>query len=346
MLTSPHTVVQLVDETLKDARFFVTGADGFMGSALVESLLRRGARVGAAVRRTSRSTIRGHLRNLAAVSDRLELVVHADLAEVDWYLAAQRWQPTHVLHLAADAYVPASFTAPREVLRANALATLNVLEFCRSAEGVRRVVVLSSSEIYGPSAEPIGEELLPQPTTPYAASKLAADRLSYSYWRSFGLPVVICRPFNSYGPRHPYDVIPRFLQAALFGRPMVINGDGSQSRDFMYVDDIVDGLVRAATTAGIEGEVFNFGTGVSTSIRRLAETVLAVSGTRVPIVHTEARPGEVFKLECNPARATRVLGWAPAVTLADGIARTWEWTVRNRDYLAGVAEKPLAEEIR
>jgi len=322
---------------LSGARVLVTGAEGFMGSALVESLVRREAVVAALVRRTSRSSIRGHLRNLVAIRDRLDLVLHVDVAEVDWFAAAHAWGPTHVLHLAADAYVPASFTAPREVLRANAVATLNVLEFCRSSSGVERLVVLSSSEIYGPSTSPIDELLLPQPTTPYAASKLAADRLTYSYWQSFGIPAVICRPFNTYGPRHPYDVIPRFFRAALLGEPIMINGDGTQSRDFMYVDDVVEALVRAATTPGIEGEVFNFGTGVSTSIRDIAEMAVAVSGSAVPIVHSDPRPGEVFKLECDPAKARRVLGWAPAVELADGMARCWDWTVQNRGYLVGAA---------
>lgn len=314
-----------------------------MGSALVEALVRRGATLAVVVRRTSRSAIPAHLRNLLAVTDRLDLVLHADLAEVDWYSAMQRWSPSHVFHLAADAYVPASFTAPREVFRANVAATLNVLEFCRSTDNLRRLVVLSSSEIYGPSLNRIDETMLPQPTTPYAASKLAADRLSYSYWRSFGLPVVICRPFNTYGPRHPYDVIPRFLQAALLEQPIVINGDGTQSRDFMYVDDVVEALMCAATTPGIEGEVFNFGTGASTSILALAEMVLAVTRTVVPIIHAAPRMGEVFKLECNPAKARQVFGWTPVVNLADGLACSWTWTIQNRSYLCGQSRNQTSE---
>jgi nucleoside-diphosphate-sugar epimerase len=325
-------------EDFGGARILVTGADGFMGSGLCERLLQQGSRVTALVRRTSRSSIPGHMRNLLRIRDRLESIIQADVAEADWYLAAQHIRPDIVFHLAADAFVPAGFTAPREVMRANVGGTVSVLEFCRSLPTPPKLIVMSSSEVYGSHPAPIDELVLPQPTTPYAASKLAADRVSYSYAVSFGLPIVICRPFNTYGPRHPYDVIPRFLRAALTGAPIEIFGDGMQSRDFMYIDDLVRGLCRVAATPGLAHEVINLGTGVSTSIRELAELVVRVSGTDVPIVHLAPRQGEVLKLECDASKAERLLDWRATVPLEAGLAACWEWTVRNKAFLLGANE--------
>src|SRR5262249_32744739 len=148
---------------------------------------------------------------------------------------------------------------------------------------------------------------------------------------SYGLPIVVCRPFNTFGPRHVYDVIPRFIAALLAGRPLRILGDGRQQRDFMYIADLIDGLVRAGTAPDLDGHTVNFGTGCSTSIAALAALLQEISAVRAPVLHEPPRPGEVYKLECNPAKAAALLGWQANVSLAQGLERTWSWALAHRD---------------
>jgi NDP-hexose 4,6-dehydratase len=307
----------------------VTGADGFVGSHLVEGLLDRGASVIAVVRRTSRSQVTHDFPNLAHClrHERLTLatVDLAGRAAVSVLsspaCAARTW-----LHLAADAYVPASFEQPAAVIDNNVSSAVNVLEAARTAS-VENVVMASSSEVYGESLEPIDERTLLEPTTPYAASKAAADRVASAYWRTFELPVTIVRPFNCYGPRHVYDVIPKFISSALTGDVLTIHGDGSQRRDFTYVSDLVDAFVRVAERPS-PGEVYNVGTGVDTSVREVAELVLDGTGRRSDIVFAQPRPGDLMRLCADATKIRNDLGWSPTVALETGLEWNIEWFKR------------------
>lgn len=305
----------------------VTGADGFLGSHLTERLLAAGATVAVLVRPSSVVGTAGHaLRNLAAVAAGLDLVLATDVAGSDAVGRIVDWQPERILHLAADAYVDRSFDHPAEVLRSNLDGTLRVLEAARRCTRLERVVVTSSSEIYGDAQAPAIDEAHPlAPTSPYAASKLAADRLAYAYHRTYGLPVAIIRPFNTFGPRHPYDVIPKFVARALRGEPLTVHGSGQQSRDFSYVDDMVDAFAAVGDHPAALGRAVNFGTGVAITIRALAERIVALTGSRSAIEHGPPRAAEVSRLCCDHGLATRLFGWRPRVTLDEGLARTIAW---------------------
>ncbi len=310
----------------------VTGADGFLGSHLTERLLARQATVAVLVRPSSVVGTAGlALRNLGPVAARLDRVITTDVAGSDAVERIVDWAPQRILHLAADAYVERSFEYPAEVMRTNLDGTLRVLEAARRCSDLERVVVTSSSEIYGPAQTPAIDETHPlEPTSPYAASKVAADRLAHAYHRTFGLPVAIIRPFNTFGPRHPYDVIPKFIARALAGEPLMIYGDGEQSRDFSYVDDTVAAFITMAQHPDAIGRAVNFGTGVATSIRTLAERIKHLSGSPSPIEHGPPRAAEVARLCCDPGLAQRSFGWRSAVSLDEGLARNIAWARERR----------------
>src|SRR5271166_1120789 len=214
----------------KGKRVLITGCDGFIGSHLVEKLLFEEASVMGIVKPVSARNDYV-LKNLEAVENRIELIC-CDLGKKDSIELIKKVKPEIVLHLAALAHVDYSFDHPREVTDSNLIGTLNVLDACLGAK-VERVVVTSSSEVYGPALTDSIDETHPLfPTTPYAASKVACDRYAYAYFKTYGLNVSIIRPFNTYGPRHTYDVIPRFIWLALRDQPLTIFGSGKQSRDF------------------------------------------------------------------------------------------------------------------
>jgi nucleoside-diphosphate-sugar epimerase len=211
-------------------------------------------------------------------------------------------------------------------MRTNLGGTEQVLNAAARCDAIERVVVTSSSEIYGGTrGDRIDEDHPLEPTSPYAASKVAADRLAYSHHRTYGTPVAIIRPFNTFGPRHLYDVIPKFVARALRGDPLVIFGDGAQQRDFTYADDMVDAFLRMGSHPDAIGRAINFGTGSAVSIAELAKMVVAAAGSSSPIVHGPARAAEVACLRCDASVAERLFGWRPRVDLAEGLRRYVAW---------------------
>lgn len=307
-------------------RVLVTGADGFIGSHLVERLLDAGHEVAVVVRGTSVvGTSELRLRNLAAARGRLSAVLAMDIAGGDATARMAELAPQWVFHLAAEAWVERSFTQPAEVLRTNLGGTMAVLQLARQSPGLERLVVTSSSEIYGTALTDRIDEAHPlNPTSPYAASKLAADRMAFAFVQTYGLPIAIVRPFNCYGPRHTYDVIPKFIARALAGQPLTVFGDGTQARDFTYVDDMVDAFVLAATHPEAVGRAINFGSGESISIAALAARIVGLCGVDVAIERGPARAAEVARLCCD-ATVARGLGWAPRVGLDEGLRRNIAW---------------------
>lgn len=311
----------------QDVRVLITGADGFMGSHLTERLLALGASVDAFVRYDSRACLGArHLSNLSGSAGALGEVLWGDLAAPDAADAIVAREPQVIFHLAADAWVPRSFTSPRDVVTSNVASTLNVLHAARQLRGLHRVVITSSSEIYGTArTERIAEDHPLEPTSPYAASKVACDRLAISWWRTFETPVSIIRPFNTFGPRHLYDVIPKFIRLALAGAPLTVHGSGLQSRDFTYVDDMVDAfLVMGAHEAAV-GRAVNFGTGLATTVLDVAERIREVTGSRSKIVHTPERAAEVERLCCDPSLAARLFDWRAGVHLDEGLRLNVQW---------------------
>lgn len=308
----------------------VTGAAGFIGSHLVERLIGLGAEVTAFVRYTSRpSSEVGHI-DLAPLSHRVRAVVTGDLAAPSAVDQIEKLGVDVVFHLAADAWVTRSLVSPVDVVTNNLQSTLHVLHAARRSERIRRVVVTSSSEIYGSAQTPRVAESHPlEPTSPYAASKVACDRLAKAWHTTYGAPVAIIRPFNTYGPRHVYDVIPKFIRAALRGDPITIHGTGEQSRDFTYVTDMVEAFLVMGAHPDAIGRAVNFGSGSEVTVAELAKQICAAAKTSSKVVHVEDRPGQVHRLCCDPSLAGELFGWRPTVSLSEGIARNIEWARRH-----------------
>jgi NAD dependent epimerase/dehydratase len=305
----------------------VTGAGGFIGSHLAEKLARQGGSVRAFVRYTSRGD-HGWLESIDPhVLGDID-VFRGDLANPEAVAAAVEGREV-VLHLGALIPIPYSYRHPREFVTANVEGTLNVLEAARRA-GVSRIVHASTSEVYGTAQSvPIHEDHRLHPQSPYAATKVAADQIALSYQRSFGTPVVIVRPFNTYGPRQSARaVIPTIVSQAL-ARDVIELGATETTRDFLYVGDSVTGMLRAAAAAGVEGDVINLGTGVEVSIGEVVERVLRLLGRNLPLARDEQRlrppDSEVERLVADTDKARRLLGWEPEVNLDEGLQRTIDW---------------------
>jgi len=309
--------------SLAGRRVLVTGAGGFIGSHLVDRLLAEGATVRALVRYNSRSHW-GHLETVAT-NDRLD-IMPGDVCDPALVRTAVEGCDT-VFHLAALIAIPYSYLAPHSYVQTNVMGTLNVLEAARHC-GVRRVVHTSTSETYGTARRvPIDEDHPLQGQSPYAASKIGADKLAESYFLSFGVPVTTIRPFNTYGPRQSARaVIPTIISQILAGRRSVRLGSLAPVRDFNFVADTVDGFIALATSDAAVGEVVNIGSGVAISIGETAALIQQLMGTAVDIVADDKRvrpeASEVLQLVCNPGKASRLAQWRPRTGLREGLAQT------------------------
>lgn len=302
----------------------VTGGAGFIGSELVRQLAARGYRV-----RVIDNLVNGKRKNVRDVlSDRVSFA-QVDVRDLDT-LGADLRRASVVYHLACLG-VRHSVHSPHENHDVNATATLRLLSACRDA-GVERFVYVSSSEVYGTARwAPMAEEHPTWPCTVYGASKLAGECYARAFYRTYGYPTVVVRPFNTYGPRSHHEgdsgeVIPKFLLRCLAGRPMVVFGDGAQTRDFTYVSDTAAGILRAGESAAAVGETINLGSGTETSINELARAVADIAGRPgAAIQHDAPRPGDVLRLWADISAARAKLGYAPTVSLAEGLARLLTW---------------------
>lgn len=312
----------------------VTGADGFIGSHLTDELIKSGAKVSVFIRGTSiTGTTRCFLKNLKTSKDSIKEIIVGDISRQDSLNLICKNNPQIIFHLAAVAYVPYSFQHPSETYAVNAEGTLNVLNAALNVSGLERVVCTASSEIYGTCQGPIKEDHQLNPTSPYAASKLAADKLAYSYWTTYKLPVSIIRPFNTYGPRLVYDVIPEFVRRALSGLPLLVYGDGQQTRDFTYVDDMARGFILMGSRKDAVGEAINFGSGKDFKIIDMAKIIIELTNSKSEIVFVEERLAEVGKLLCDYGKAKRMFGWEPTISIDEGIRKTIQWAKNNQSKL-------------
>jgi UDP-glucose 4-epimerase len=319
---------------LARATAVVTGADGFIGSHLCERLVAAGARVRAFCLYTSHGGWGWLDRATPAVRDALDVRL-GDVRDAARVEDAVRGADV-VFHLAALVAVPYSYAAPASFVATNVGGTLHVLEAARRA-GVARVVHTSTSEVYGtPASLPIRETHAPRAQSPYAATKVAADQLALAYHASFGVPVVVLRPFNTYGPRQSARaVLPAILTQLLAGRAEVALGRLDTRRDLVFVADTVAGFLAAAAAPGVEGDVIQLGTGRAVSVGELFDLACRVLGRRARVRDDAARrrpdASEVLALEADAARARDRLGWMPTVALEDGVARTAAWLRDHQD---------------
>lgn len=308
------------------AHYLVTGGAGFIGSHMVEALRARGERV-----RVVDNLVTGHRDNLAHVPD-VEFI-EGDLADIDVARRAVEGVDI-VLHQAAIPSVPRSIEDPLRSHRANVDATFNVLFAARQA-GVRRVVFAGSSSEYGDTPTLPKHEGMPlNPLSPYALHKVIGEQYLQQFTRHYGLETVSIRYFNVFGPRQdpssPYSgVISLFIRALLEKRQPKIHGDGEQTRDFTYVANVVDGVLRAAEQPGISGEVFNIATGSRISLNHLLATLQQLLGTNIEPVYGPPRAGDVRDSQADISKAERMLGYKPLVSFEEGLKRTVEWYAAN-----------------
>jgi UDP-glucose 4-epimerase len=312
---APHIPLR---KRYRNARVLVTGGAGFIGSRLTEMLIDCGATV--VVVDDLSTGRRANLRHCAA--DRLHFL-RRDINDREGVVRAMKGVDV-VFHLACLG-VRHSLHAPAANHAVNATGALTVLEAARIA-GIGRFVHVSTSEVYGnPFAAPIDENQPTFPNTVYGGAKLAGEAYARAFFLAYGAPVVIVRPFNAFGPNAHFEgdcgeAIPRFFLSALTGNELTIFGDGSQTRDFTFVDDIAAGLAAAGMAPGVEGETINLGSGREISIERLAEQIVALTGASPELIRYDApRPGDTRRLCASVEKARRLLRYEPRVEFERGL---------------------------
>lgn len=313
-------------------KVLVTGAGGFIGSHLTEKLVSSGYGVKAFVHYNSRNSW-GWL-DASACKPRVE-VISGDIRDADMIRHAMRGVDT-VFHLAALIGIPYSYYSPEAYVDTNIKGTLGVLQAARDF-GVKKVVITSTSEIYGTAQfVPISENHPINPQSPYAATKSAADLLALSFYRSFNLPVAVVRPFNTYGPRQSARaVIPTIITQILSGKNKIKLGALTPTRDLTFVEDTVNGFIRAGECSAAAGEIFNLGTNTEISIGDLAKLIADLLNRKIKIESETERKrplkSEVERLMSDNAKAGEILGWSPEFNLEEGLKRTIAWFKKNKD---------------
>jgi NAD dependent epimerase/dehydratase len=314
------------------SKVLVTGAGGFIGSHLCELLVSRGREVRALVRYNGRGA-QGWL-DTSPVRDRIE-VIAGDVRDYD-SVARALTGCDEVFHLAALIAIPYSYESPLAYVRTNVEGTYNVMEAARR-QGVRRVLTASTSEVYGTAQYTPIDELHPlQPQSPYSATKIGADQLALSYHMSFGLPVVVARPFNTYGPRQSARaIIPSLATQLLSKRPQIDVGSLDPVRDLTYVEDTVAGMLAIAETDAFLGRVVNIGTGEAVSIREIYEKLASVIGYRAELRQDPARirpqASEVMRLISNNSVLRSATTWKNETNIDAGFQKTVEWLRSHLD---------------
>jgi nucleoside-diphosphate-sugar epimerase len=304
-------------------RCVVTGGAGFIGSHTVEELIRRGHSVLAFDDFSS-----GHEENVAGISGPIE-IVRGSVVDADALRQACR-DANWVIHLAAQVSVPRSVTDPLETNRINVDGTLNVLLAARDAR-VSRVVLASSCAVYGDSlALPKSESMLPAPTSPYGVSKLTAEFYARALAPLYGIETVSLRYFNVFGPRRDpgsaySGVLSLFCKALRDGAPVTVYGDGEQSRDFIYVDNVVRANLRACEAPGVSGFSFNVGTGTRSTLNQTLKLLEKISARTVRAQYTSPRAGDIRDSQADVAFARQKLGYESTVGFEEGLRRTWHW---------------------
>ena len=304
------------------ARVLVTGATGFIGSHLVRRLVADGCEVHALTSAVSSV----YAIRLVDLRDRITLHEGnlTDRCAMDALVDAVR--PSHVFHLGAYTHVGKSWNRVDECVQVNVQGTVNLLQ-ALDGSGYVRFVNVGTSEIYGDVEVPFQEDQPVRPASPYAASKYAAERFCRVFVDGRGWPIVMLRPFNAFGPAQTADrIIPEVIVRALRGEELLMT-QGRQTREFNFVEDLVDGMVRAAATPGVEGRLYNLGCGEDVSIRAVTAMVLDLMGNPVEARFGALpdRPIEIWQMRCEAARARDELGWKPQHSLADGLEKTIAW---------------------
>ncbi|MCI0697251.1 SDR family oxidoreductase [candidate division KSB1 bacterium] len=309
------------------AHYLVTGGGGFIGSNIVRALVERGQPV-----RVLENFSTGRRQNLAELENKIELIEGDIRDQVIVERAVDGID--YVLHQAALGSVPRSVQDPLTSNDVNVNGTLNLLWAANQAR-VKRFVMASSSSIYGNTPSlPKDESMLPNPVSPYAVSKLAGERYTLSFHAVYGLPAVVLRYFNVFGPKQDPTsqyaaVIPRFITALMNDQSPIVYGDGEQSRDFTYVDNVVLANLLACTAAATPGHAMNIACGDRYSLNTLLQLLAEIMGKKAQPVYETDRPGDVKHSMASIERAQRLLGFSPAINFKEGLKRTVAWFLQS-----------------
>jgi dTDP-glucose 4,6-dehydratase len=321
-------------------KVLVTGGCGFIPSNFIRHIL---ANTPHEVVSLDALTYAGNLENLRDVMGHERLsFVHGDIRDPDTVREVIA-DVDVVVNAAAESHVEKSIQeGASEFVKTNVEGTQILLDALREAP-VDRFILISSSEVYGTAeSAPMDEDHPLNPRSPYAATKAGADRLAYSYWVTYDLPITIVRPFNNYGPfQHPEKALPRFIIQALNDEPLTIHGDGHASRDWLFVEDDAEAIeaVIAAPLENVAGEVLNIATGTDISVSDIADYVLdALDKPRSLKVHTEERPGQVDRHIGSTDRTQHLIGWRARTTFEQGLEKTISWYVDNRAWWEAILQ--------
>jgi NAD dependent epimerase/dehydratase len=320
---------------LNTKRILITGAAGFIGSHLAESLVDRAGQLRVFLHYNALNH-RGCLNQLPRNKHQAIEVVWGDLRDYQTVRSALT-NIDYVFHLAALIAIPYSYQAPESYIETNIKGTLNVLQAAQNL-GTERILITSTSEVYGTAQYiPIDEHHPFQGQSPYSASKIGADRLAESFYRSYELPITLVRPFNTYGPRQSARaVIPTIITQVLSGQKTIHLGSLSPTRDFVYVKDTVEGFIQIAAHQETIGEEINIATQKETSIQSLVEEICRLVGRRVKVLSEEARirpsKSEVDRLLGSNEKIRRLTGWRPRFSLTRGLAATIKWCSEKENF--------------
>ena len=312
---------------LKDKRILVTGGAGFIGSEVVSQLIKKNAIVTVLDNFSS-----GKKQYLPKNNKKLK-IIKGDITDEKIVKRAVKDQES-VIHLAALPFIPDSFYYPADFFNVNTTGSVNLLWKSIQSNSVDRFIHISTSEVYG-SAQfvPMDENHPTAPHSTYAVSKLAGDRVAFTLHKENGFPVVIIRPFNSYGPKYtqPY-IIPEIMNQLLQGTKELMLGNVDASRDFTYVSDTADAIIRSLSSKKAIGEIINVGSGNEISIRDLALKISKIAKTKIKIRYDESRerPYDVNRLICNNKKAKTILDWTPKITMDQGLKKIFQWAMANR----------------
>ena len=319
-------------------RILVTGGAGFISSNMIRYLLHETSHD---VVTMDALTYAGNMANLADVTDHERLrFIHGDIRDLADVAAALDGVDV-IVNAAAESHVSKSIAeGGAEFVTTNVVGTQVLMDAMRSQQ-IERFILISSSEVYGTAeTEPMSEDHPLNPRSPYAGTKAGGDRLAYSYFCTYDLPITIIRPFNNYGPyQHPEKVIPRFIIQALCDRPLTIHGDGHASRDWLHVFDTAEAITAAceAPLERIVGETINVATGIDETVEQIADMILEMLGKPASLKrHIEDRAGQVDRHIGSTDKAERLLGWRSQIPFAEGLERTIRWYSENPEWWQAV----------